>query len=191
MKKIIFLVLLLTLILVGCTAEPENEPFAPNPESDKTVAHNFEMTDLDGKPVQLSTLLEKPVVLNFWAPWCPPCKEEMPNFESAFKECGEDVNFIMLSVSMDTSVGEVKAFLEENEYTFPTYFDAHGQGVSRFDVNTIPRTFFITTNGEIVLFHKGILSEDNLKKGIAQLKEAQILVDEEAEKEAETETGKE
>ena len=177
--------------MVGCNAEPENEPFAPNPENDKIVAHNFEMTDMEGKSVQLSTLLEKPVILNFWAPWCPPCKEEMPDFESAFKEYGEEFNFVMVSVKTDTSVGEVKAFLEENEYTFPAYFDEHSQGVSRFEVNTIPRTFFITTDGEIVLFHKGILSQSKLAQSIAQLKEAQILIDEEVENEPDKEPDKE
>ena len=84
------------------------------------------VTDPQGNSYSLSQMLDKPVVLNFWASWCPPCKSEMPDFEKLYAIYGERVNFVMVSV--DDTLEEAKDFYQGSGYTFPAYFDSEGSG---------------------------------------------------------------
>lgn len=187
MKKLVLLLLALSLVLLGCSRDT-NEPFIPDPESDTPSAYNFRMQDMNKNTVYLSNLMDKPVVLNFWASWCPPCKSEMPGFEEAYIEYGEDVNFIMISV--DSAISDASDFISENEYTFPVYYDAYNEGSYYYNVTSIPRTYFITTDGAIILSHTKAVTKDTLCQGIDELKEAEKALQEKLEKEeAEKENG--
>jgi thiol-disulfide isomerase/thioredoxin len=77
------------------------QELAAEPGSDLVKAPDFSMTDKDGNTVTLSGLIAngKPVVLNFWASWCPPCKVEMPEFDRVYQEFGGEVQFVMLNLA--------------------------------------------------------------------------------------------
>lgn len=99
------------------------------------------------------------MLLNFWASWCGPCASEMPDIQSAWEEHGNDVEFVI--VNMTDMNGETeqsaKAFLAENNYTFPCYFDANNSAATAFGVSSIPQTYLINAEGNIIGAYMGAM----------------------------------
>lgn len=135
-------------------------------------APDFIMLDGEGEEVSLSEFFGKPIVLNFWASWCPPCKAEMPHFEQAYAD-NPDVQFIMLNVTVSDSMSEAKALIADKGYTFPVYFDTEGMASYIYGAASLPTTFFIGADGNLVTYGVGQLSEAVLAKGIEMIKEEQ------------------
>lgn len=155
LKKIIASVVLLSLITVAIVQAMDNKP-DKNDEKDSigglkigAKAPDFTLETLDGKEVNLSDYKGKKVLLNFWATWCPPCKEEMPDMEKYSKQMGKDV--AILAVNIDPE-NDVKAFIKENGITFPILLDsqsAKNPVNEKYKVLAIPTTYFIDSNGVI------------------------------------------
>lgn len=137
-------------------------------ESNKK-APDFKITDMNGKEVSLSEFFGKPIVLNFWASWCPPCKAEMPHFQKAFKE-NTDVQFLMVNASYNDTESSVKAFLENGGYTFPVLTDKRGLAFRAYNVSSLPTTYFIDKNGKVISHTVGMLLEQRLADGIKAIK---------------------
>ena len=137
----------------------------------ENLAPDFTVTDRDGNAVKLSDFFGKPIVLNFWASWCGPCQYEMPDFEEAYKELGEDVVFLMVNLTDGHSetVNSAKAFLEEAGYTFPVYFDTLSEGAMTYQVYSIPCTYFLDRNGALVTRNVGMITADALRQGIEMI----------------------
>lgn len=183
------LVSALLLLLVACaapdTSDREDDPMGPaGPahsaqtesqarETAKPVnyAPDFEVLDNDGNTVRLSDFRGKPVVLNFWATWCPPCKAELPDFDRSAATYGDEVTFLMVNLTdggRDTVSG-VREFVAANGYTFPVYFDTRYSAANAYRVSSIPTTYFINAEGEIVSYKVGMVSASELEKGIQSL----------------------
>jgi peroxiredoxin len=113
-------------------------------------APDFSVVDLAGKTIRLSGLRGKIVVLNVWATWCPPCRDEMPSMERLYQQLrGPD--FELLAVSEDEgSIDAVRAFARELGVTFPIAHDPERQVGSRYGVWGYPETFIIDREGRIV-----------------------------------------
>ena len=139
---------------------------------DRKIAPDFSMTDSDGNTVKLSDMKGKPIVLNFWASWCSPCKIEMPDFEKAYKEFGDEIQFIMLNLT--DGMRETKdigaKYVREQGYTFPVFFDNKQEGASAYAVRSIPITLFIDKDGYIIAETQGTIDENTLRKGIDLIK---------------------
>ncbi len=134
-------------------------------------APDFEVLDKDGNPVKLSDFRGKPVVLNFWATWCPPCKAELPDFDEAAATYGDKVHFLMVNLTdggRDTVDG-VKAFVAENGYTFPVYFDTTYSAANAYRVYSIPTTYLINADGEIIGRKEGMMTGAELEAWIKKL----------------------
>ncbi len=113
-------------------------------------ADSFSLNDLSGKKVLLAEQKGKVVVLNFFATWCPPCKQEMPSVQRLFNKM-KGKKFALLAVSVDrTSTDSLKKFMKENGYTFPVLHDKEGQVSNMYGVMGIPTTLIINKKGEIV-----------------------------------------
>ena len=91
----------------------------------KYPAIDFEVVNESGEKVKLSSYFGKPIVVNFWATWCGPCRAEIPEFIEAYQKYGEDVEFLMVNLTdgQTDTVESVKEFVTENKYEFPLYFD--------------------------------------------------------------------
>lgn len=134
---------------------------------------DFTVTDSSGKELKLSDFLGKPVILNFWASWCGPCKQEMPHFDEAYKKYEEDIHFVMVNLTDGARETKEKAeaFISEQGYSFPVYFDTKTEAAMAYGTYSIPVTYFIDANGKPVAKGNGTLDADTLQKGIDMLSE--------------------
>lgn len=152
-----------------------------NSQSTKNVslAPNFTVVDQKGQTHTLSDYQGKVVFLNFWATWCPPCKEELPHIEELYQEYGKnEKDVIILGITNPTSnqypysqdqktKEEIKQFVEENGLTYPTLFDETGEIFAQYGIQAFPTTFMINKEGEIYGYITGALTKENMR-GIIQ-----------------------
>ena len=140
-------------------------------QSNKQAAPDFTAYDAEGNAHKLSDFRGKPVILNFWASWCGPCKMEMPDFDKAYQAYGDQVEFLMVNLTdgAQETVETASAFLTEAGYSFPVYFDTDRSGAIAYGVNAVPVTYFIDADGNFVAWHQGVLSAENLQRGIDML----------------------
>jgi cytochrome c biogenesis protein CcmG/thiol:disulfide interchange protein DsbE len=115
----------------------------------------LKLLTLDGKEVKLSDYKGKVVLVNFWASWCPPCKEEMPSFEKVYQEYS-DKNFVILAVNMDTSEGALKEFLDNNRYSFPI---VRIKGEAGLNIPGLPTSYLVDKDGSVKKIRLGIYRE--------------------------------
>ena len=131
----------------------------------------FTVYDASHGEVSYADWVGKPAVINFWASWCPPCCAELPDFQKAYEEYGEDVQFVMINLTDGERETEavVQAFLEENGYTFPVYYDLRYHASEAYNITSIPQTLFVDKNGYVYTAHVGMLSESILNNAINTL----------------------
>ena len=137
--------------------------------SDYTV-ENFTVYDADLKAVELEDYIGKPIVLNFWATWCYYCTLEMPDFNEAYKKYPE-VQFMMINYTdgETETVEKAAAYIEENGYEFPIFFDTTLQAAEKYGVEAFPMTFFISADGNLVDSHRGAMSGAKLEEYLTEL----------------------
>jgi thiol-disulfide isomerase/thioredoxin len=146
----------------------------PNAEADAAKelpeAPNFKIQDADGNAVSFNDLKGKPIVLNFWASWCPPCIEELPIFDALSQELEGEVTFVMVDLIGDRETIESgKAYLSENNLGFPVYFDTEQDGAATYGITSIPTTYFINADGYIETGVVGGIDRDTLERGISYI----------------------
>lgn len=148
-------------------SETETEAETPN----LTPAPEFTVTDEEGSAVRFSDKIGKPIVLNFWASWCPPCKNEMPDFESAYAAYGDRVEFMMINMTDGNreTVDIAKAYIEKMGYTFPVYYDTAYEVAIAYSVYSLPTTYFIDAEGNLIAHITGMLNEDVLQRGLEMI----------------------
>lgn len=137
-------------------------------ETEKVAALDFTAFDEDGNEVKLSDYFGKPIVLNFWASWCPPCKGEMPHFEAMFQEYGEDVQFLMVDMvdGMRETPQKGQKFIEDSQYTFPVLYDNDQNASQTYGIYSLPTTLFINQDANVVAGVESAIDEATLRKGI-------------------------
>lgn len=136
-----------------------------------SLAPDFTVYDANGKAVKLSDMRGKPVVLNFWASWCSPCKSEMPDFQKAYEKYGEDIVFMMVNLTDGSQETKESAsgFIADSGYTFPVYYDTDFSAAVAYAVYSIPVTFFIDADGYLVAYGQSALNLEYLEKGISMI----------------------
>ena len=143
-------------------------------DSQKQEAPDFTMTDSSGNSVSLSEIIAKgkPIVLNFWASWCPPCKDEMPEFDIVYKELGDEIQFMMVDVTdgQRETVEMGTNYVKEQGFSFPVYFDTAQDGAYTYGINSIPTTLFIDKDGYIITGVQGRIDEKTLRKAIDMIR---------------------
>lgn len=152
------------------SGNPDSTPSgASSGQSTTNPAPNFTVLDKDGNTVEFSSKKGKPIILNFWASWCPPCKAEMPDFDKLYRELDGDVIFMMVNV-WDTQ-DAAESIINSMGYSFPVYYDFWEDAASAYAVESIPQTYFIDKWGGLVAYAVGALAEDELRYGISLIYE--------------------
>ena len=137
----------------------------------RNMAPNFTSYDDAGNPVALKDMRGKPVVVNFFASWCGPCKMEMPYFDELYHQYGDQVTFMMVNLCAfgnDTKENG-KKLVADGGWTFPVYFDTDGDAALKYAIRSMPTTVFVSADGELKGRHTGVISRDALEKTILGL----------------------
>jgi peroxiredoxin len=129
-------------------------------------APDFALHDLSGEQVVLSGLQGQPVVLNFWATWCGPCKAEIPEL-NAFAEANSGVALLGISTDDGISPAKLKAFADRMKMAYPVLHDLSGEVARDWGVMKLPTTFVVSADGHITTHKVGMISEDSLSAMVA------------------------
>lgn len=137
-------------------------------EPELTLAPNFTVYDLEGNEVHLTDFFGKPIIVNFWASWCGPCKMEMPDFDAAYNTYKDDIVFLMVNMTDGSreTVEVASEFIADSGYTFPVYYDTQYSAAITYSVASLPTSYFLNSQGELVAHAKGAIDAETLQRGI-------------------------
>jgi len=168
---------LLALIMIGCgflalgvafMLKPESLPSASEPQDFSTIpvevdlpAPDLTFTTVDGALVSLSAFQGNVVLVNLWATWCPPCREEMPALQAFYEEHRSN-GFVLVAIDQGETTKEVIPFIEEYHLTFPVWLDPASQAGEAFNTMNLPSSYVIDRTGRIRLMWIGGISRKNL-----------------------------
>ena len=153
-------------------AQPGAQQTAEDAEAQRTAAPDFTAYDADGNAVQLSDYFGKPLVLNFWASWCGPCKSEMPAFQQAYEQ-EDGVQFLLVNMTGGRETqADAEALLAQEGYTFPVLFDLDLDAAMTYGVTALPTTYFLDAEGNLVAWAQGAINEQTLQQGLDMIRPA-------------------
>lgn len=132
-------------------------------------APDFTLEDFEGKKVHLRDLRGKPVFLNFWASWCPPCRQETPDLAKMAKKYKEKVQFYGVNLTVNDQLEIAKEFVKSFGVTYPNMKDTDGKVAMNYQVQAIPTSFIIAADGKIVYASPGAISEKQLDSLLQQV----------------------
>lgn len=162
------------------TTGAADENAAASTEAEETAAEvlpalDFELKDQYGNTHTLADYKGKTIFLNFWATWCPPCRAEMPDIQKLYENAateGDDA-LVVLGVAgpgmgQEKDEAGIKAFLDENGYTYPVLMDTKGELFTGYGIYSYPTTFMIDKEGNVFGYVSGMLSEDMMNSIVRQ-----------------------
>jgi cytochrome c biogenesis protein CcmG/thiol:disulfide interchange protein DsbE len=115
--------------------------------------------------ITLASLRGKAVVLNFWASWCEPCKEEAPMLEEVWQEY-RDRDVVVLGVNAQDFTSDARGFVERYGMTYPVVHDGPGSSLGRYGLTGFPETWWIDPEGRLVAYHQGPVEREDIVQGI-------------------------
>jgi peroxiredoxin len=165
------------LVLIGVTLALRSNQEAPPEVNDALILRPIEVNqpapaltlyDLDGKETSLTDFLGEVILVNNWATWCPPCREEMPEFK-AFYEAHKDEGFQVIAIEAGESEAEVRSFAEMQGLDFIILLDPENQSLITFQYSSLPSSWVIDRNGNLRLAWLGAINGPTLEKYLTPL----------------------
>ncbi len=153
MNRLLFtlsaIALITGLLMSGCSSPPaaDGSDSTQSPEVGK-LAPNLQLSDLKGQSVSLRDFRGRPVLINFWASWCGPCRAEMPYIQQIFEEWS-DRGLVILSIDIGESPSTVEGFMQSYNLSFPVLLDVNKSVALKYNVRFIPTSFLIDEGGII------------------------------------------
>lgn len=148
----------------------ENDEFTFPPITVNQPAPDLTLQDLDGNQVSLSDYRGEVILLNNWATWCPPCKEEMPEFNQYYNSY-KDQGFQVIAVEAGDPEQQVRAFVEENGIDFKILLDPENLSLKTYQNQSLPNSFVIDREGNLRLAWTGAINLATLEQYITPLLE--------------------
>jgi thiol-disulfide isomerase/thioredoxin len=164
---LIILGLLLTRVLI--TQSPSAE-YSVVPSVVNFPAPELVLNDLNGNKVNIADYRQQIVMINNWATWCPPCKAEMPILAKYYKE-HSDQGFMLFGIEAGDSKKDVASFVDENRISFPILIDPNTKSLIAFHNDSLPSSYVIDHEGNVILAWTGPISRDMLEKYVTPLLE--------------------
>jgi cytochrome c biogenesis protein CcmG/thiol:disulfide interchange protein DsbE len=137
--------LLLGLLYYGLTTQRLETGISPAPNA---VAPDFTLNDFSGKPVHLADLQGKTVVLNFWASWCVPCRDEQPAMQAVWQQY-QNRGVVFLGINVQDDSHDAQAYLQQFNVTYPNVSDPNGAVYINYGVVGVPEMYVVTARGTI------------------------------------------
>jgi thiol-disulfide isomerase/thioredoxin len=138
----LMLIPLLLLLVSGCSTT------SGNGSGIGKLAPDFQLQDIENQSISLSNLRGNPVILNFWASWCGPCRDEMPLLQQTYEE-RESKGVLLLTVNLRETLSVAAQYMQDNGLSFPVLLDTDGSVALSYNVTAIPTTFFLDIDGII------------------------------------------
>jgi peroxiredoxin len=130
-------------------------------------APDFALRNADGAVVRLSDLRGKVVFVNFWATWCRPCKEELPDIQKLYQEKRSE-GLEVLAVNYQDDPGDARAFFDDLGIDMPMLLDRSGSVYDQYLLQGLPDSFFVDREGNLAALHYGFMSEEKMRQRLEQ-----------------------
>lgn len=166
------------LLVIGIAALmllPKTSPPVPNPDDVGTgpamvdfPAPDLQLQDLDGQPTSLADYRGQVVLVNNWATWCPPCRQEMPILEAFYADHHQQ-GFTIVAIDAGDPSEVVKEFVDNFGMSFPVWIDPTSQALNRFRNNYLPSSYLIDEAGQVIMVWSGAVTRASLEENITPL----------------------
>jgi peroxiredoxin len=128
-------------------------------------APDFTLKNLKGEKISLSDFKGQPVLINFWATWCGPCRIEMPVIDNMYQKYYQDQGFVVLAVDVQESITVVRSFVDSMGLTFPILLDHTGKVADgAYRIRAFPTSYFVGRDGKITAAHRGMMTEPIMQR---------------------------
>lgn len=155
-------------LLSSLASQGENVTLEPAP----VVGHpapDFALPTLEGETVRLSDFKGKPVLVNFWATWCGPCRSEFPDFQKAAVDNADELVIIGINNTTTDQKDQIPAFLEEFGVTFPIVLDETGETAKAYNILGLPTSIFIDRNGNVNEIFTGPINKAYIEAKLSEM----------------------
>lgn len=163
MKKILIIAMAIALTATLLLTKGEKMETPPSIKPEK--APQFNLPNLSGKQVSLSDFQNRPVMVNFWATWCVPCRNEMPEIENVYR-LRKDEGLEVLAINLKESKEVVEEYVKNNGFSFQILLDKTGEVSDKFQLFGLPTTYFIDKKGVIQYSYMGEMTKEIINTGL-------------------------
>jgi thiol-disulfide isomerase/thioredoxin len=158
--------IVLVMLLYNPSASPDD--LSAVPAYVDFASPKLTLEDLSGKSVSLDDYLGSVVLVNLWATWCPPCRDEMPALQTYYEKHKAD-GFVLVAINQEEHREVVEPFVKEFGLTFPIWLDLNYQAEREFNTMSLPSSFVIDRTGRVRLMWFGSISKKNLEKYVTEV----------------------
>ena len=168
-RRIVVSVAIAAAVLAALIANGVLSPVSSTTASGRHRAHDFDLENLDPTQprVTLTDFRGRPLVVNFWASWCVPCRQEMPALEKVHQRVNDRIGFV--GIDHQDTRPEALAFVQETMVSYPSAFDPRGGTATDYSLYGLPSTVFIDADGRVLSQHLGAYSEGDLQAELDRL----------------------